>query len=311
MAWLAAAAIALVAALVVFVTWGSSGDGKDEAEPSPIVRPATRSPSPSPSPTPTFPSEGTRYTVVEGDTLFEIAQRFGVTVEAIVALNHLLDAASISIGQVLIIPADGAVPSPTVGPTAPPPDPRLTGFAFPIAGACLPSIDNLMPNAPREYRSGIHEGVDFYTGYNCVDVPAGAPVTAVKAGTVVLADTDFVEMTLDELNEILARTQAQGYTDAEALDRFRGRQVWVDHGDGIVTRYCHLSGIAEGLRKGDVVGRGELMGYVGDSGTPEAVTDPGVEIHLHWEVRVDDSFLGAGLPAAEVRALYEALFSGP
>jgi hypothetical protein len=49
---------------------------------------------------------------------------------------------------------------------------------------------------------------------------------------------------------------------------------------------------------------------VGESGTPEAVTNPGVEIHLHWEVRVGDSFLGADLPSNEVRALYEGLFSG-
>ena len=54
---------------------------------------------------------------------------------------------------------------------------------------------------------------------------------------------------------------------------------------------------------------GDLVGFVGDSGTPEAVTNPGVEIHLHWELRVGDSFLGAGLPSTEVRALYETLFS--
>ena len=167
-----------------------------------------------------------------------------------------------------------------------------------------------MPNAPREYRAGIHEGIDFYTGYNCVDVPAGSPVIAAKEGTVIRADTGFKEMTPDELNEILTRSQAQGYTDAEALDRFRGRQVWIAHGDGIVTRYCHLSGIPSGIHKGSIVGRGELVGYVGDSGTPEAVTSPGVEIHLHWELRIDDSFLGAGLPSPDVRALYEAVFSG-
>jgi murein DD-endopeptidase MepM/ murein hydrolase activator NlpD len=249
--------------------------------------------------------------VVEGDTLFDIAARFGVTVEDMVAFNGLLDAESITVGQVLYIPGEGVViPSASVPPTQAPPDPRLTGFTMPIAGACLPTIDNLMPNAPREYRAGVHEGVDFYTGYNCVEVPGGSPVIAAKEGTVIRVDTNFTEMTLDELNAILARTQAQGYTDEDAFDRFRGRQVWVAHGDGIVTRYAHLSGIPDGIHKGSVVGRGEVIGYVGDSGTPEAVTNPGVELHLHWELRVDDSFLGAELPAAEVRALYERLFAG-
>ena len=173
----------------------------------------------------------------------------------------------------------------------------------------MPSSDNLIPNAPREYRAGIHEGVDFYTGYNCVDIPVNTDVLAAKAGTVIRADHDFVEMTLDELNEVLARSQAQGYTDAAALDMFRGRQVWIDHGNGIVTRYCHLAGIPDGVAAGTKVRAGDLVGFVGDSGTPEAVTDPGVEIHLHWEVRVDDSFLGAGLSVAAVRGLYERLFS--
>jgi murein DD-endopeptidase MepM/ murein hydrolase activator NlpD len=301
------AAITVFAAILLFATCGTSGGESDDDD---SVTGATTSQSPSPSPT-ASPALAQSYTVVEGDTLFDIAAQFGVTVEEMVAFNGLADAESIFVGQVLFIPAEGAViPSVTPEPTPTAPDPRLRGFLYPIAGACLPTADRLMPNAPREYRSGIHEGVDFYTGFGCVDVPAGAPVTAAKEGTVIRADKDFVEMTADELNEILARTQAQGYTDEAALDRFRGRQVWIAHGDGIVTRYCHLSGIPEEIHQGSIVGRGELVGLVGDSGTPEAVTAPGVEIHLHWELRVDDSFLGAGLPADEVRAQYEALFVG-
>ncbi len=299
---------------------GACGDseGSDDAtgEPSATASSPPNTPTPSPegspgpSPTPTFPTGGTHYTVVSGDTLFDIAQRYGVTVDALVAVNHLNDPTALTIGQVLIIPDGAVVIEPTIAPTQPPADPRLTGFTMPIAGACLPSSDNLMPNAPREYRAGIHEGVDFYTGYNCVQVPVGQPALAAKAGTVIRADTSFVEMTLGELNEILARTQAQGYTDAAALDKFRGRQVWVDHGNGVVTRYCHLSGIPEGIVEGTSVSAGQTVGFVGDSGTPEANTAPGIEIHLHWEVRVDNSYLGAGLPADEVRALYERLFAG-
>src|SRR5256885_1692160 len=35
------------------------------------------------------------------------------------------------------------------------------GLAVPIADAPLPSDPELLPNAPREYRAGWHEGVDF------------------------------------------------------------------------------------------------------------------------------------------------------
>jgi hypothetical protein len=50
------------------------------------------------------------------------------------------------------------------------------------------------------------------------------------------------------------------------------------------------------------------VGYIGDSGTPESISSPDTEIHLHWELRIGDTFLGQGLPPDEVRALYEGLF---
>jgi murein DD-endopeptidase MepM/ murein hydrolase activator NlpD len=84
--------------------------------------------------------------------------------------------------------------------------------------------------------------------------------------------------------------------------------VWIDHGDGIVTRYAHLSSVADGIREGTRVAQGQEIATVGDSGTPESLSNPGQETHLHWEVRVAESFLGADLAADEVRALYQGLF---
>lgn len=48
----------------------------------------------------------TTYTVVRGDWLAKIAQRFGVSVRALVEANHILDPTRIDVGQVLIIPSD-------------------------------------------------------------------------------------------------------------------------------------------------------------------------------------------------------------
>ena len=64
---------------------------------------ATPSPTPVATPTPAPPAPRT-YTVVEGDTLALIAQRFGTTVEALQAANGIEDPNQIVIGQVLVIP---------------------------------------------------------------------------------------------------------------------------------------------------------------------------------------------------------------
>ena len=70
----------------------------------------------------------------------------------------------------------GSNPTPTataVPPTPTPSAPDLTvfrNFSYPVAGGCLPEGDQLMPNAPREYRKGIHEGVDFYGVDNCTAI---------------------------------------------------------------------------------------------------------------------------------------------
>jgi murein DD-endopeptidase MepM/ murein hydrolase activator NlpD len=192
----------------------------------------------------------------------------------------------------------------TPGPTAA----ALSGFAYPIAGGCLPKDDDLMPGAPRQYRNGIHEGVDFYDSDNCTSIGLGTEVLAAKPGTVIRADLNFQDLTAAEVNDLEARARLNG-SDPQIEDAFRGRQVWVDHGNGLVTRYAHLSGIADGIEVGKHVDQGELIAYVGESGTPESVTAPGTEYHLHFEIRAGTAYLGQGLQPDEVRRLYELAFS--
>jgi len=187
--------------------------------------------------------------------------------------------------------------------------PELVRFSFPIKDACLPAGDQLMPGAPRAYRQGTHEGIDFYEVDNCTAIGLGTEVLAAKDGEVVRVDSHYEELTQEDVDEMDARIAAQGETDEESLDRYRGRQVWIDHGAGVITRYAHLSRFADGLRVGMSVKRGEVIGYVGNSGTPESLIDPNAEMHLHFEIRVGDSYLGQGLTPEEVRALYESAFA--
>ena len=186
---------------------------------------------------------------------------------------------------------------------------ELRGFTFPIEGGCLPSRDEVMPNAARPYRSGTNEGVDFYHGDVCTPVDQGLPVLAMFAGVVIRADHDYDEITETEANAYIARAEAQGFTDEAALEAFRGRQLWIDHGNGVVSRYASLDSIEPSIAVGVAVRAGDVIGRVGESGTAEATTAPGTQIHLHIEVRVEDGFLGEQLATDEVRRLYQRLFT--
>jgi murein DD-endopeptidase MepM/ murein hydrolase activator NlpD len=56
---------------------------------------------------------------------------------------------------------------------------------------------------------------------------------------------------------------------------YKGNVVYIDHGDGLVSSYSHLSNKAVNLNQ--KVSKGEVVGFVGSTGR---VTGP----HLHWEV---------------------------
>ena len=64
----------------------------------------TATKTPTPTPTPTATTKPSTYTVVSGDTLTKIANRFGVTQAALMAANKITNANSIQLGQKLVIP---------------------------------------------------------------------------------------------------------------------------------------------------------------------------------------------------------------
>ncbi|WP_410513471.1 LysM domain-containing protein [Paenibacillus sp. BR2-3] len=63
------------------------------------------------------------HIVQPGDTLWSIATRYGVTVDAILRANNLTSSNYIYLGQSLIIPTPGGYPFPFPFPT-PPPSPQ-------------------------------------------------------------------------------------------------------------------------------------------------------------------------------------------
>lgn len=59
---------------------------------------------------------------------------------------------------------------------------------------------------------------------------------------------------------------------------FNGKTLFLNHGQGLVTMYCHLSAIT--VSEGDEVARGQVVGQVGMTGR---TTGP----HLHWSVSLN------------------------
>lgn len=89
------------------------------------------------------------------------------------------------------------------------------------------------------------------------------------------------------------KTPADGVVTIVADYFFNGQTVFVDHGQGLITMYCHLSAFE--VSKGDTVRKGDVVARSGATGR---ATGP----HLHWNVslnnaRVDPAiFIGAFQP---------------
>lgn len=67
---------------------------------------------------------------------------------------------------------------------------------------------------------------------------------------------------------------------------FNGNTVFIDHGEGLVTMYCHLDSIA--IEVGQEVKKGEMIARVGMTGR---VTGP----HLHWSVSMNNTRIDPAL----------------
>ncbi len=101
------------------------------------------------------------YTVVAGDTLSGIAARFGTTVAALAAANHLADPDLIFPGQVLALAA--ADPPAPPAPPAPSAAPGAAGVPLPVRYLHHGTVD---------------QGVDY-------SAPGGTPLYAMGPGTII------------------------------------------------------------------------------------------------------------------------------
>lgn len=123
----------------------------------------------------------------------------------------------------------------------------LPAAAAPPAGEFCGQM--LMPATQlRELSRGFsqyHSGVDLMAPY-------GSPIRAAAAGTVIYAGVYYAY----------------------------GKIVDIQHADGVITRYAHMSAFAPGVARGTPVSAGQIIGQIGTSGHAHGA-------HVHFEVRID------------------------
>jgi murein DD-endopeptidase MepM/ murein hydrolase activator NlpD len=185
-------------------------------------------------------------------------------------------------------------------------DSRLAKLSAPIKGMKLPKHAGVYPGARRLYRYGVHEGLDLFNDRTHIAI--NTPVIAAGAGKIVRADANFVDMNQGTFNRVMRDCVNEHRTSDKNEDLFRGCQVWIDHGNNMITRYAHLNKINPKVRLGQTVKPGDLIGFVGVSGTGQNLPGRAKYPHLHFEIWLDGKYLGYGLTPAETVGIFEDVF---
>jgi murein DD-endopeptidase MepM/ murein hydrolase activator NlpD len=171
------------------------------------------------------------HVIRPGDTLSQIARRYGVALDGLITANRPLTLTSrLRVGQRLVIPG-AAVRRPLPPPVPPVPldlvlaipdfDGRAPRFEWPIGGRVISPFGHR--------RGGWHRGID-------IKAELGQPVFAAAAGVVA----------------------------ASGIERGYGHVVRIEHEGDFVTVYAHQ--LQNFVEVGEAVDAGQVIGQVGRSG---------------------------------------------
>lgn len=187
-----------------------------------------------------LPVSGVRHAVKSGDTLASIVKKYNGHMEEVLLFNGLSSGATLSVGDVVLIP-EGELSAPLSQPTR-----RV---------AVAPRTSSATPEYAGYYRRPVNGGIrtQGIHGYNGIDIAAsvGTPILASASGTVIISKN-------------------YGWNGGY------GNYVVIKHDNGTQTLYAHNSSNAVSV--GQWVSQGAVIGYIGSTGRS---TGP----HVHFEVR--------------------------
>jgi murein DD-endopeptidase MepM/ murein hydrolase activator NlpD len=190
-----------------------------------------------------LPVTGVSHRVQKGDTVYSIAKKYDASPQAIVDFPYNTftndETFDLAVGQIIIVP-DGVMPAET--PTGPVERVRQI---TPDAGTVVASGNFVWPatGTITQRFSWYHPAIDIANR-------AAPDILAADSGKVIVA----------------------GWPDNYGY----GNRVVIDHGNGYVTLYAHLSAIY--VKVGQTVSRGSAIGKMGSTGRSTGT-------HLHFEVR--------------------------
>ncbi|MCK5044249.1 peptidoglycan DD-metalloendopeptidase family protein [Candidatus Parcubacteria bacterium] len=222
--------------------------------------------------------EITGYIIQPGDSLWSIADHFGISLDTIRWANDLNKSSVLKVGNKLIIPpVSGALHLVESGDT-------LSGIANDYKG----KVEEIIAY------SDIDEDGKIFVG-DILVIPGGKmPVAAQSSYTQVpLADSYLSFPTQGTISQGLhwynaidiankcgtpIYAAAKGTVQKTGYIKIGGNRVRIIHSNGIVTYYGHLSRIS--VSPGQVVSQGQLIGYMGNTGYTIGATG----CHLHFDI---------------------------
>lgn len=202
-----------------------------------------------------LPIDGLRHKVAKGETIYTIAEKYGLSdAQAQMIVDYPFnefandETFELAVGQYIMVPDGVKQSASSSGATYRPTYAiALTANAGDVSGSgafMWPASGGISQG----YKAGIHMAIDIANR-------SAGPILAADAGTVIAAGWDN-----------------SGY----------GNRVIIDHGNGFITLYAHMSSLS--VQAGQGVNQGSVVGQMGSTGRSTGT-------HLHFEIRSGGAFL--------------------